>query len=341
MAEMFRLIMKSHSFYIENRNLQITDEQLQLLIRNRKQSSTNQSKNMWTIFQIWQHQSSPQPQFTAWLYFLFAPTLIYRHSYPRTKSIRWKFVVNYSLQLLFTLIFWCYLNMAIIIKHNLHQLNLHKYYWHDMFGHLFNIWIMGIFNYYCLFYTIFHLWHNITGELLRFADRHYYDSFWNVNSLKQYYRQWNIIVQEWIYYYVYLSIHQWIKNHFLTTIFVTILSAFVHEFIIALSLGFCFPLLFLLFGFGGCKFFFLKSLIFKIFYFLSQPVICDMINHHNIGNKRWQNMFFIFQFHLGFGLMTTLYLLEGLSRINCPIMTTEENLQQYFIPRMLTCITIK
>lgn len=66
-----------------------------------------------------------------------------------------------------------------------------------------------------------------------------------------------------------------------------------------------------------------------------------MINHHNIGNKRWQNMFFIFQFHLGFGLMTALYLLEGLSRLNCPIIKTEENLQQYFIPRMLTCITIK
>ena len=32
------------------------------------------------------------PSFSNFVYFLFAPTLVYRDEYPRTKQIRWKFV---------------------------------------------------------------------------------------------------------------------------------------------------------------------------------------------------------------------------------------------------------
>ncbi|OTF71366.1 hypothetical protein BLA29_000826 [Euroglyphus maynei] len=95
MAEMFRLILKAHSFYVENRDLQVSGEELRLLIKNRAQTY-HQSGNWFNDFESWQSR----PRFSAFLYFLFAPTLIYRHSYVRTKRIRWSFVLNYSCQMI-------------------------------------------------------------------------------------------------------------------------------------------------------------------------------------------------------------------------------------------------
>lgn len=247
---------------MENRDLQISEEELQLLIKNQ----LIQSRNWFKIFSVWQSR----PKFNAFCYFLFAPTLIYRNSYVRTKMIRWNFVLNYCCQMIFILVVWVYIILSCTVKHHMHRIGSHVYYWRDLYGHLFTLWIVGVFNYYCFFYTLFHLWHNITGELLRFADRHYYEAFWNARSLKQFYRQWNLIVQDWVYHYAYKPINQWTNNRWITTIMVTFVSAVAHEYIIAISLRFCFPLIFLCFGFCGCKFFvlffFLKLFInFQIF----------------------------------------------------------------------------
>jgi hypothetical protein len=37
---------------------------------------------------------TPCPEFSKFLYFIFAPTLIYRDSYPRTSSVSWNFVIT-------------------------------------------------------------------------------------------------------------------------------------------------------------------------------------------------------------------------------------------------------
>ena len=40
------------------------------------------------------------PNISKYVYFLFAPTLIYRDEYPRTEKIRWSFVLKCFLELL-------------------------------------------------------------------------------------------------------------------------------------------------------------------------------------------------------------------------------------------------
>lgn len=41
------------------------------------------------------------------------------------------------------------------------------------------------------------------AELLRFGDRHFYMEFWTVTSVGSFLRLWNLVVQDWIYIYLY------------------------------------------------------------------------------------------------------------------------------------------
>jgi sterol O-acyltransferase len=63
--------------------------------------------------------------------------------------------------------------------------------------------VSGIICLLTLFYGILHCWMNIFGELLKFGDRLFYEDWWNVKDFAGYYRKWNIVVHEFLYYYVY------------------------------------------------------------------------------------------------------------------------------------------
>ena len=125
------------------------------------------------------------------------------------------------------------------------------------------------------FYAFGHLWHNITGELLRFADRRFYDAWWEsvsvfasqcafeqqlklvMNriqvSLQEFYRKGNPLVQDWLYAYVYVPVYNYTANRSVATYSVVFLSGVAHEFILVISFRFFFPFLFVLFAICGRK----------------------------------------------------------------------------------------
>ena len=51
-------------------------------------------------------------------------------------------------------------------------------------------WIIG-------FFYMFNSFPNVTAELLRFGDRHFYNDWWNCKNLAQYWRDWNLPVHNW------------------------------------------------------------------------------------------------------------------------------------------------
>jgi len=105
-----------------------------------------------------------------------------------------------------------------------------------------------------MFYGVLHAWVNIFGELLRFGDRLFYEDWWNVRDFGGYYRKWNIIVHEFLYYYIYQDSIRFMKGNFSSgkaKFLVFFISAVVHEIIVTATLGFLFPLLFIIFGGPG------------------------------------------------------------------------------------------
>jgi sterol O-acyltransferase len=93
--------MKSHAFVRENAPRAILYGQIQS-----QESQLNDSFNGQQAFPT---PHSPCPEFSKFLYFIFAPTLIYRDSYPRTSSVRWKYVITQLAQFVGSAFFGYYL----------------------------------------------------------------------------------------------------------------------------------------------------------------------------------------------------------------------------------------
>lgn len=63
--------------------------------------------------------------------------------------------------------------------------------------------VPGTMMIFMLFYGLMHCWFNIWSEIMRFPDRQFYLDWWTSPEFGTYYRKWNIVVHEWLYYYVY------------------------------------------------------------------------------------------------------------------------------------------
>ena len=58
------------------------------------------------------------------------------------------------------------------------------------------------------FFGFLHSWLNFWSELTRFPDRAFYSDWWNSVEFGSYYRKWNIVVHDRLYYYMYLDLYR-------------------------------------------------------------------------------------------------------------------------------------
>lgn len=253
------------------------------------------------------------PNFSHYLYFFFAPTLIYRDSYPRTKRIRWKVA------------FWHYFEVLLIIFYSaficerFFSATYRKYgkepmEYKEILVNILNTSMPGLLFFLCGFYCLLHAWLNGCAEVTRFADRLFYEDWWTSTSYRTYYKEWNVVVHDWLYIYVYKDIYEILtnRNRFVATSFVFLLSAFFHEYILAFSFRFFFPVMFIMFGIVGF------SLIFIA--------------------KKTGNIFLWFSLCLGSGIMTSLYGIEFYARQNCAPHSNE--FVDFILPRSWSCVPI-
>ena len=82
------------------------------------------------------------------------------------------------------------------------------------------------------FFGFLHSWLNLWAEITRFPDRAFYSDWWNSIEFGSYYRKWNIVVHDWLYYYVYLDIYRFFptlrKARMITQLLTFIISAIIH-----------------------------------------------------------------------------------------------------------------
>ena len=94
-------------------------------------------------------------------------------------------------------------------------------------------------------------------EMLLFGDRIFYTDWWNSTTFNMYYRKWNILVQDWLYNYIYKDIFELLGRRKVYANFgVIFISGIVHEYILSFVFGFFYPVVFFLFAGLGCKYIF-------------------------------------------------------------------------------------
>uniref|UniRef100_A0A8D0EEM9 O-acyltransferase n=1 Tax=Salvator merianae TaxID=96440 RepID=A0A8D0EEM9_SALMN len=288
--EQVRMMMKAYSFVREN--------------VPRITSSTSHKSNTVQV-----------PQLSLYLYFLFAPTLIYRDAYPRTSAIRWNYVVTKFAQVLGSLFYMYYIFVRLLIP-------TYRHYSREQFNVrglvlcIFNSILPGVLILFLGFFALLHCWLNAFAEMLRFGDRMFYKDWWNSTSYANYYRTWNVVVHDWLYYYAY---HDFLcffgrKCKGLAMLLVFAVSAVVHEYALVVCFGYFYPVMFCLFMCFG--------------------LIFNFILHDRRKGPIW-NVIMWTSLFLGQGVILCLYTQEWYARKNCPL--ENPTFLDYVKPRSWAC----
>jgi diacylglycerol O-acyltransferase-1 len=136
-------------------------------------------------------------------YFMFAPTLCYQLSYPRTEAVRKGWVLRQLGKLVVFLgligfIIEQYINPTVSKS----QPPLKGNYLYAA-ERILKLSMPVLYVWLCMFYCLFHLWLNIVAELLRFGDREFYKDWWNAKTVEEYWRMWNMPVHKWMVRHIY------------------------------------------------------------------------------------------------------------------------------------------
>ncbi|KAJ8945792.1 hypothetical protein NQ318_003058 [Aromia moschata] len=257
------------------------------------------------------------PDFSKFFYFIFAPTLIYRDEYPRTKEIRWNFIVCRILEVTSTIFYYSFLLNRFLLPFY-KDFCMRKFTWSEIIISVFENSTVGILLLLATFFMLLHSVQNIFAELLRFGDRLFYKDWWTCTSYSEYFRTWNIVVHDWLYTYVYKDMYEIVtpRCKIAARFAVLILSATVHEWVLTYMFGFFFPALFVQFVFGG-------SLLSSI-----TPPKTTILN-----------VLFWYELSVGSGSLVSMYTLEFYARNNSPM--ENPSFRDYILPRFFTCNCIE
>lgn len=334
LLEQLRLIMKTYAFVRSNVPRALTNSKLKLVkkaIFKNKDASVDIDTNASQEEEDCETDSSLKsakttnelvtcPNFSSFLYFLFAPTLVYRDQYPRTSRIRWYNVCSNLAQCFGAVIYTYYIFARFCIP----------VFQHFNTDHIsFNMFIQSILN--CTlpgtlllvvgFYAFLHCWLNAFAEMTKFADRMFYKDWWNASNYSNYYRSWNTVVHDFLYTYIYKDAFYLLgkKYKIMCQFIIFFVSAAFHEYVLTFAFGFFYPVLFVMFGAFG--------------------FMCLFLNTTNHNSNFW-NLITWMGLFTGLGGLMCLYSIEWYARQNCS-QSFESVFLDYILPRSFTCNSSK
>lgn len=229
--------------------------------------------------------------------------------------IRWGYVATKLLQVLGSLFYGYYVFVRLCIP-QFRSISLQLFDPRAMVLCVFNSILPGVLVLFLAFFAFLHCWLNAFAEMLRFADRMFYKDWWNSTSFANYYRTWNVVIHDWLYYYVYRDFLWMSKKRFRAAamLFVFTVSAVVHEYILAICFGFFYPVLFCLFMCFGMMF--------------------NFILHDQRKGPIW-NIIMWTSLFLGQGVIICLYSQEWYAQRYCPL--NEPSFLELVTPRSWSC----
>jgi sterol O-acyltransferase len=128
--------------------------------------------------------------YANYLDYLLIPTLVYELEYPRTSSIRPLYVVEKTLATFGTFFLIYAITEHVIIPHH-EAAKGRPYTLENSIAIALDLVMPFMINYLLIFYIIFECICNGFAELTRFADRGFYEDWWNAVTWDEFARKWN------------------------------------------------------------------------------------------------------------------------------------------------------
>ncbi|CEG76762.1 Putative O-acyltransferase [Rhizopus microsporus] len=158
--------------------------------------------------------------------YLLVPSLVYWMEYPRTDKIRIWYLFEKIVATLGTFLI-LYVTTERFIIPKLYDPNISEP------RVIIELLFPFLINYLLIFYIIFECILNAFAELSRFADRNFYDDWWNSMTYDEFARKWNKPVHQWLLRHVYSHSIESYKLSKTNATFVTFLfSSCFHELIL-------------------------------------------------------------------------------------------------------------
>ncbi|CAO3586408.1 unnamed protein product [Absidia cylindrospora] len=158
--------------------------------------------------------------------YLLVPSLVYWMEYPRTNRIRPWYVFEKTMATFASFLF-LYITTERYILTKLYDPTLSE------FQVIIELLFPFLINYLFIFYIIFECILNAFAEISRFADRNFYDDWWNSVSYDEFARKWNKPVHHWLLRHVYAQSIDTYKLSKMNATFVTFLfSSCLHEMVL-------------------------------------------------------------------------------------------------------------
>ncbi|QPC77288.1 hypothetical protein HYE68_008040 [Fusarium pseudograminearum] len=164
------------------------------------------------------------------------PTLVYEIEYPRSDSIDWSYVLEKAVAMvgiLFVMVQVSQYSMYPVVMKTVEMKEndvplIERL--QEFPGLLLDLIFPFMMEYLLVWYLIWETILNILAELTYFADRSFYDAWWNSVSWDQFARDWNRPVHVFLLRHVYHSSISSLKvNKHTATLITFFLSACVHE----------------------------------------------------------------------------------------------------------------
>lgn len=163
--------------------------------------------------------------------YLLVPTLVYELEYPRTKSVRPLYVLEKTLATFGTFFVIYVITEHFIIPHSPTKDT-------PLLPIFLKLALPMMVNYLLIFYIMFECVCNGFAEFTRFADREFYEDWWNSKSMDEFSRRWNKPVHSFLLKHVYASSITSFGFSKTSAMFTTfLLSAFLHELVMAIVSG--------------------------------------------------------------------------------------------------------
>ncbi|KAF2742868.1 hypothetical protein M011DRAFT_471902 [Sporormia fimetaria CBS 119925] len=182
------------------------------------------------------YSSCPYPRninFNNLCYFWWAPTLVYQPVYPRTSHIRWPFILRRLLELSgLTLIIWIASAQyaAPLLLNSLDTISTLDIV--SITERVLKLSTISLFCWLAGFFALFQSFLNALAEIMRFADREFYEDWWNVSSIRTYWTSWNKPVTNFMRRHIYSPLVGRGVPRSVAQLVVFLLSGVLHELLV-------------------------------------------------------------------------------------------------------------
>ena len=308
LVEQVRLLMKMFSFVVEN------------MKKQRHASSSpddngNEAKDGKDVESV-EVIEPVTPTLKSFLYFLVAPTLIYRDEYPGCKR---DLLRAAGLLLEVTVHIYAIAMMLKFTAAKFNKIGIEPLEYTVLMNGFFASCVCSLMFVIGMTYGLWHQYENMWSEVLAFGDRQFYGAWWTEKDLGRKVRLINMIVSDFLYEYIYRPARLWGINRVFASYAVVVVSGAFHEYIMWSSVGFFLPVLTLS---------------------MAAAIVATHIGDYFLKGNKHRAMIidsFVFVFvnaFIAFG-----FLIEYYSRKNCP--KPSDSLIDYIVPRMFQCVTFK